>query len=160
MIYYFEKEISPMLKLSIFLLVALTFVSINFAQSRKSVSGAEVTGTFRYNYKGKFKGNYNEIKILALGQGKLKISFGLTYPFIDSTGGFNANVGEAQGTAEITGDTAVFSTAENETDCQIIIKFVKPGQIKVSQEGSCGFGLNVSAEGTYQKVSKAKPKFE
>ena len=38
-------------------------------KNRKSVSGAEVTGTFRMNFSGKFKGSYNEIKIQALGRG-------------------------------------------------------------------------------------------
>ncbi len=149
-----------MKKLFILLLLTFTFASVAFAQTRKSVSGAEVTGTFRSYYKGKFKGNFNEIKILALGKGKLKISFGLTYPFIDGTGALDANVGEAVGTAEIGGDTALFSSAEDGDLCKIKIKFVKPGQIKVTQDGACGFGLNVSADGTYQKVSRAKPRFE
>ncbi len=149
-----------MKKLFILLLLTFTFASVAFAQTRKSVSGAEVTGTFRSYYKGKFKGNFNEIKILALGKGKLKISFGLTYPFIDGTGALDANVGEAVGTAEIVADTALFSSAEDGDLCKIKIKFVKPGQIKVTQDGSCGFGLNVSADGTYQKVSRAKPRFE
>jgi hypothetical protein len=146
--------------LFVLLLVSCALLSVGFAQTRKSVSGAEVTGTFRSYYKGKFKGNFNEIKILALGKGKLKISFGLTYPFTDGTGGLDANVGEAEGTADIDGDTAVFSSKDNDELCKITIRFVKQGQIKVRQDGSCGFGLNVSADGTYQKISNAKPKFE
>ena len=149
-----------MKKLIILLLVSFAVASVTFAQKRKSVSGAEVTGTFRSYYKGKFKGNFNEIKILALGKGKLKVSFGLTYPFIDGTGGLDANVGEAVGTAEIAGDTALFSSEEDGGLCKIEIEFVKPGQIKVTQDGSCGFGLNVSADGTYQKVRRTKPRFE
>ena len=140
-------------------LLSSAFVSIAFTQTRTSVSGAEVTGTFRSYFKGKFKGNYNEIKILALGKGKLKISLILTYPFVDGTGGLDANVGEANGTADITGDTAVFSSREDGESCRITIRFVKQGQIKVAQDGSCGFGLNVSSNGTYQKASNAKPKF-
>ena len=149
-----------MKKLFILLLLSFSFGSVAFGQTRKSVSGTEVTGTFRSYFKGKFKGNYNEIKVLALGKGKLKVSFGLTYPFIDGTGNLDANVGEAEGTADIVGDTAIFSSAEDGEPCKITIKFVKPGQIKVIQNDSCGFGLNVSADGIYQKVSKAKPKFE
>jgi hypothetical protein len=30
----------------------------------------------------------------------------------------------------------------------------------VSQDGSCGMGLNVSASGTYNRVSTVPPKFE
>lgn len=132
-----------------------------FAQSRKSVSAAEVNGTFRDYFSGKFKGHYNEIKVLTLGKGKLKISFRLIYPFIDGTGGMMANFGEAEGEAIINGDTAIYTDSEF-ADCRITIKFVRPGTIKIDQSGAdsqCGFGLNVSATGTYKKTSRAKPKF-
>ena len=131
------------------------------AQTRKSVSAAEVNGTFRFFFTGKFKGNYNEIKILALGNGKLRVAFELTYPHIDGTGAMSANVGTADGTATIAGDTAIFSPDEN-GQCVITIKFLRRGTIEVSQsgaDGACGFGHNVSADGTYKKTSRAKPKF-
>lgn len=141
----------------------LLFISSeSFAQTaRKSVGAAEVTGTFRDYFSGKFKGSYNEIKILALGKGKLKVSFNLTYPFIDGTGGLTANTGEAEGTADISGDTAIFAPGEF-GDCKITIKFVKPGTINVDQSGAdsqCGFGFNVSSSGAYRKTASAKPKF-
>lgn len=146
-------------------LIAVFTIFLGFseaaAQSRKAVSAAEVTGTFRDYFTGKFKGSHNEIKILALGKGKVKISFDLVYPYIDGTGGEMANMGQAEGIAEISGDTAVFISKELE-GCRITIKFVKPGAIKVDQEGAseCGFGFNVSASGDYRKTSGAKPKFD
>ena len=94
------------------LIFLLSTVDAN-AQKRKSISAAEVNGTFRSFFDGKFKGNYNETKILALGNGKLRIAFELTYPCIDGTGGLMANVSAADGTATIEGDTAVFSPDEN-----------------------------------------------
>lgn len=132
------------------------------AQTRKAVSGAEVTGTFRDYFSGKFKENFNEIKISALGKGKLKVAFTLSYPYIDGTGGEMANMGAADGIASISGDTAVFTMSDFGA-CKITIKFLKPGAIKVTQNGSdgeCGFGHNVSASGDYRKTSSAKPKFE
>lgn len=133
-----------------------------FAQSsRKSVGAAEANGTFRDYFGGRFKGSYNEIKILALGKGKLKVHFGLIYPYIDGAGAKMANAGETSGEAVIKGDTAVLTNSEF-ADCRITIKFVKAGTIKVAQNGSdsqCGFGVNVSATGTYRKTSGAKPKF-
>jgi hypothetical protein len=54
---------------------------------------------------------------------------------------------------------------EDATDrelCKITIKFSKPGTLVVTTAESdqgCGFGLNVSANGTYRKTSGAKPKF-
>jgi len=134
-----------------------------YAQSsRKSVSGAEVTGTFHQAFTGKFRGSYNEIKILALGRGKLKVAFDLLYPYIDGSGEKSANMGQLDGTATITGDTATLTTSEF-GPCTITIKFVRPGTIRVAQEGddsACGFGHNVSADGTYKKVTSAKPKFK
>lgn len=128
--------------------------------TRKAVGTAEASGTFRDYFAGKLKGNYNEIKILALGKNKLRVRFDLTYPYRDGTGAMTANVGTAEGEATIDGDTAMFSPAET-VGCVIAIKFVKPGTIKVSQTGAseCGFGFNVSASGTYRKSSGAKPKF-
>ena len=151
-----------MKKLLIFASLILLFSTINAnAQNRKSVSVAEVNGTFRSFFDGKFKGNYNEIKILALGKGKLRVAFDLTYPFINGMGELMANVGIADGTATIDGDTAVFSPDENGR-CKITIKFVKRGTIEITQSGAvgeCGFGFNVNADGIYKKASSVKPKF-
>jgi hypothetical protein len=142
------------------LVLAVFYTTDVFAQtSRASVPASEVNGTFRYNFTGKYRGSYNEIKILALGKGKLKVGFDLTYPFTDGTGQLSANVGQAIGIAEISGDTAVYRSEDG--DCRIIIKFAKPGTINVEQQGasSCGFGHNVSAGGNYRKANSRKPVF-
>lgn len=140
--------------------VCLLFISAEgtSAQSRKAVSAAEVTGTFRSYYGVKLKRSYDEIKIQSIGRGKLKISFDLIYPHLDSAGEMMANVGSTEGEASISGDTAIF-TDDSYGECKITIKFVKPGTIKASQDGGCGFGANVTADGTYKKISSAKPKF-
>jgi hypothetical protein len=150
----------------LFLLLVPFFASLFAADAdaqtaRKAVGAAEASGTFRDYFSGKFKGNYNEIRILALGKGKLRVRFDLTYPYLDASGEMTANVGEADGTATIEGDTATFSPADTD-GCTITIKFVKPGAIKVTQNGAseCGFGFNVSASGDYKKTSAAKPKFD
>ena len=127
---------------------------------RKSVPASEVNGTFRMNFTGKFKGSSNEIRIWALGHNKLKIGMDLLYPYIVDKE-LSANIGELDGEATITGDTATYSSTEF-GKCQITIKFVRPGVIKVTQSGAdfdCGFGHNVTADGTYHKVSGNKPKF-
>ena len=151
----------------LFLLICLMVFSFAFAAetdaqtSRKAVGAAEVNGTFRSYFKGKFKGLFNEIKILALGKGKLKFRFDLTRPYIDGAGNLSANTGEAEGIGEIFGDTGVFTMKEFGA-CKILFKFVKPGEIKVEQsreESDCGFGHNVTADGTYKKVRSVKSKF-
>ena len=130
---------------------------------RKAVSGAEVTGTFRSYFRGKYRGNYNEILIQALGKNKLRIGMDLVYPY-EVNGEMSANIGAASGQAEIMGDTAIFvpdySREQNE-ECKITLKFTKPGTLVVSTEHNlgCGFGFNVSADGTYRKTSSAKPRF-
>ena len=147
--------------LVIALLTVTAFASSNARaqRPRSSVSAAEVMGTFRSPFKGRFKDLANEIKILALGKGKVRVSFELLYPTMVGKER-SANTGTGGGEATITGDTAVF--ASNEFDaCRIVIKFVKPGLIKVTQEeGICGFGFNVRADGTYRKVSGKTPAFE
>ena len=131
-------------------------------QERKAVSGAEVTGTFRSYFTGKFKGSYNEILIQALGGNRLKIQMKLVYPF-EAAAGTSVNVGEASGEAVIQDNTAVFTPKESGA-CKITLEFSmfsRPGTLIVTTENNseCGFGLNVSADGTYKKTSGAKPKF-
>ena len=149
------------MKKLLFICVILMFIGISsvFAQ-RKSVSGAEVTGTFINNFNGKFKDFSNEIDIKALGGGKLQISMSLIYPFEYAKGEMTANMGDAEGKATIVGDTAIFTPDGTDT-CKITIKFVKAGTIKVTEDGGengCGFGHNVYSAGTYKKVSGKKPK--
>jgi hypothetical protein len=131
-------------------------------KSRKSVPATEVTGTFAHSFGGRFKGTASEIKIASTGKGKLRVAFDLVYPFIDGEGELTANTGEADGDATIKGDTAVYHSTEF-GKCTITIKFVKPGAIKVTQEqegaSDCGFGNNVSADGTHKKISSKRPKF-
>ena len=125
------------------------------------MSAAEVTGTFRHDFTGKLRGSSSEIRIVSIGRGKLKVAFDLTYPYMMDDTEMTANTGTADGTAMIEGDTAVYTSNEF-GPCRITIRFVKPGQIKVTQEGTdadCGFGHNVMADGVYRKVSGAKPKF-
>ena len=143
------------------LLLFIFCTNTNAQRSRKSVSAAEATGTFRMEFTGKFKGSYNEIKMLPLGKGKLKISFDLVYPYFIDDEEMSANLGQAEGIAAIAGDEAVYANDEY-GECRITIKFIKPGTIKVTdQNGSaCGFGHNVNATGTYFRTSKTKPKFE
>jgi hypothetical protein len=141
------------------LIVALcAFSSQSLAQNRKAVSGAEVTGTFR-NKAG------SEFQIQALGNGKLKIHFEGIYPY-KVNGEYTANTGVASGEANIAADKATFIpdySKESNSSCTIALKFSKPGTVVVTQketEGGCGFGHNVTADGTYRKISGKKPKFE
>ena len=148
----------------IFALTFLILASIPAAAQgdRTSVSATEVNGTFRMNFQGKFKQQSNDLNILALGRGKLRVAFDLVYPYTLRNGEVSVNMGSLAGEASIIGDTANYSSDEF-GPCKITIKFVRSGTVKVTQDGSdadCGFGHNVYASGTYRKISGKKPTFE
>jgi N6-adenosine-specific RNA methylase IME4 len=121
------------------------------ATAHADVTAAQVNGTWR---KGK-----NEFKILALGQQKLQIAFSGVWEHKTGDGERTANTGEGSGTARIEGDTAIFKPDGAEDECKITLKFTN-GKLIVAQNGICGFGFNVTAEGTYKKISSKKPTFD
>lgn len=133
------------------LLCCLVLCCIAYPQARV-VTAAEANGTYRSGSK--------EIKILALGHNKLRIQMQLTYEYKVPDGPM-ANVGEALGEATIENDVATFRPPDTE-DCTITIKFLPGNKIKVSEDHTmnCGFGLNVSSEGTYRRIRAGKPKFD
>jgi hypothetical protein len=139
-----------------FVLLALlvpAFSAPTAAADERSVTAAEATGTYR-----DAEGN-SEIRILALGHGKLKIQLALIYEF-ESGEGPMANVGDASGEATIENDVAVF-VPEDARDCKITMTFLANGKLKVEQKGEeCGFGHSVRADGTFRKISDHKPKFD
>ena len=119
------------------------------ADSDKSVTAAQVNGTW--------KTKSGEFKIWALGKQRLQVEFSGVYEYKTSQGPM-ANEGEGSGIAAIEGDTAIFKPEGAEEECRITLKFTG-GKLVVTQIGSCGFGHNVNAGGTYRKVSSKKPKF-
>jgi hypothetical protein len=145
------------------LLAALILSSLTgYSQSRASVTAAEVNGTYKMNFRGKYKSMSNTIKLLALGGGKVRFSMDLIYPYTLQNGEISVNMGELDGQANIQGDTAIYQSSEF-GNCKITLKFVKAGTLNVSQQGTdadCGFGHNVMSTGSYRKVSGSRPKFE
>lgn len=138
------------MKKSLFsILAVLTLCTAAQAQGGKVITAAQANGTYR---SGK-----STFKILALGNNKLKVQFDGVYKTLNG----GANTGFAQGEARIDFDVAKFVPPDTE-GCTITLKFL-PGKLVVTQEGGdfvCGFGHNVTADGTYRKISNAKPKFD
>jgi hypothetical protein len=128
---------------------AAASITTSHADSDKSVTAAQVNGTW--------KTKSAEFKIWALGKQRLQVEFSGVYEY-KTPQGPSANIGEGIGFARIDGDTAMFKPEGAEEQCQITLKFTA-GKLVVTQTGICGFGHNVSAEGTYRKVSSKKPKF-
>jgi hypothetical protein len=148
--------------LAVAILMAIVALPAAAQRSRASVSAAEVNGTYKMNFRGKFRTMSNDLKILALGGGKLRVAFDLIYPYTLRNGETSVNMGFLDAEIPIVGDTAIYGSSEY-GDCKITLKFTKPGTVVVRQSGAsfdCGFGNNVFALGTYIKISGRKPKFE
>ena len=124
-------------------------IAMSHADTDKSVTAAQVNGTW--------KTQGGEFKIWARGKQRLQVEFSGVYEYKTPRGPM-ANEGEGSGVATIEGDTAIFKPEGADEECQITLKFTG-GKLVVTQTGICGFGHNVSAEGTYKKVSSKKPKF-
>ena len=114
------------------------------------VTAKQVNGTWKYRQ--------NEFKVWALGEQKLQVEFSGVWEH-ESAAGPTANTGEGAGIVRIEGNTASFKPDGAEDDCKIVLKFTD-GKLVVTQDGICGFGFNVTAAGTYKKVSSRKPNFD
>jgi len=135
----------------------LTFTTIA-APPTAAPAGAESKDVTAAQVNGTWKSGRNTFKIWALGQGKLQIAFDGVYEYKSPMGPM-ANVGQGTGIASIDGDTAVFVPEAAGTDGKITLKFTA-GKLIVKQEGECGFGNHVYADGNYRKVSGKKPNFD
>ena len=134
------------------ILVAIAFclIATPRVDGQSDVTAAQVNGTW--------KTKIGEFKIWALGQQRLQIEFLGVYEY-QSPQGPTANEGQGGGIARIEGDTAIFEPEGAEDECKITLKFTH-GKLVVAQIGICVFGNNVTAAGTYKKVSSSKPKFD
>ena len=124
---------------------SLTLFPVESGAASRIVTAADVNGTWR--------ADDSTIKVWALGRQRLRVEFSGTHQT-----GTSAHTGEARGIARIQGDTALFEP-RHAGRCRIEMKFTRH-KLLVTQDGDCGFGLNVTAEGAYKKVSRRKPRFE
>ena len=140
------------MKFAVSVFFTLLLCGAALPQTPRIVTAPQANGTYRYRQ--------SEIKILALGNNKLRIQMDLTFAY-KSPNGPTANTGEASGEATIENDTAIFYPSDDHK-CKITIRFLAGNKIKVSEEDTiyCGFGMNVTSEGTYTKTKAGKPKFD
>jgi uncharacterized protein len=120
---------------------------------KKAYAGriAALSGSSAAPASGGFTGTYKMKNGEALVQetnGRIKFSINAAY---------DQNVGEVAGEAPLAGDTAKY--VDQDADCGLSFKFAA-GKLDLTQDGTCGMGLNVSGSGTYKRVSTAPPKFE
>jgi len=132
-------------------LVCIAFLCGTAWSQKRVVTATQANGLYR--------SGENEIRILSLGKNKLRIQMDLLWRYKNPEPG--ANIGEAYGEATIENDVATFRP-EGTEDCTITIKFLPKNRINVTEDHmlNCGFGFNVSSEGTYRKIRAGKPKFD
>jgi len=106
------------------------------------------SGDFTGTYKMEDKGAAGLVLVQQTANGRIKFYLNATY---------RLNVGEVSGEVPLNGNAA--SYADKENDCGLSFKFA-PGRLILAQDGVCGMGLNVTASGTYKRVSAAPPKFD
>jgi hypothetical protein len=133
--------------MKLFILIILAYCVAPLSQTvtygQTVVTASQVNGTWS-NESGEFR-------VRALGNQKLRVEFSGFYAFVTQAGR-TVNTGEGKGIAFIEGDTAIFKPDGAEDECRITMKFTG-GKLIVTQEGGCDFGHNVTAAGTYRKVS-------
>jgi hypothetical protein len=94
----------------------------------------------------------------SLDKQKLQVEFsGYQYKLAD--GSLSANTGFGEGTASIAGNKASFQPTGADSECQITLKF-SGKNLEVKQVSNCGFGLNVTAAGKYQRINSDRPTFD
>lgn len=119
--------------------------------------GAEPPATPSTRVTGTWVAGDGEFKIQAVTDSTLRIEFRGQYEH-DSPDGPMANVGTGEGTATLVGDRALFRPEGAEEECSITLAFAGE-RMEAAQEGTCGFGLNVTADGDYRRASRAEPRF-
>jgi hypothetical protein len=133
-------------------LFILTLVSCSPPMSRP----APDAGAERFN--GTWSAKSGEFKLWALDPQRLQTEFNGDYEYQTPTGPM-VNVGTGAGVASVTSDTATFRPEEADEDCVITLRLAGE-RLEASEKGACGFGLNVTATGTYDRISSARPEFD
>ena len=127
------------------------FVSSSSGQTNQNTKkpAASITGTYKYVL--------NTIEVLEMPDHKVRISFSGFWPN-DRKKVETRNVGAFDEVVKLQGRTATVKLQFGDDPC--ILKFVfQLSRVTVAQNGigSCGFGFNVEADGTYRKVSSEPP---
>jgi hypothetical protein len=117
-------------------------------EDRISSLGAMSSPAKSGDFTGTYKGANGEVLVQQTPDDRIKFSISAAY---------RMNVGEVSGEVPLNGNAA--SYADKDNDCGLSFKFA-PGKLVVTQDGVCGMGLNVTASGTYKRVSAAPPKFD
>jgi hypothetical protein len=119
-------------------------------QSKKAA--LKVTGSYR----APSKSAPNSMVVLELPGGKIKVH--IVALWVSHYNPENVHNGEIQAVVDLVGNTADYK----DEHCSITMKFTRTAVVvkQADEVGDCDFGANVTASGSYRKVSSRKPKFD
>lgn len=87
------------------------------------------------------------LKVVELPGGKVKFALHALWMGPQSEE-FGPNIGDAYGEVPLVKGVAVYK----EDECRLTMRF-SSGKVEIEQAGNCGFGLNVTANGSYRRTS-------
>lgn len=111
-----------------------------------------VTGQYRLR-QDEFR---NRLDVQQLPGGKIK--FQLVALWVSHNNPENIHNGELQGVVSLDNGLAIYETGS----CNITMKFTSTRVVITESDanGDCGFGVKVTAAGSYRKIDSNKPKFD
>jgi hypothetical protein len=119
----------------------------------RSAPNAAVTGTYEWH-----RGTGAGCMLAVARQGRDSIAFQLEC----NRGAPSYNSGFVDGVIPLRDGVAIFRTSEYRNLCELRIRF-RGRMATVTQTGEdvdCGFGAWVSADGTYRRISRARPRWD
>ena len=112
------------------------------AEATPPITAARINGVYEQGE--------NQISLLSLGHGKVRVQFDLNNM---------AAAGFALGDATLDADTLTYGEPPKFTRCKTSIKFLPKGQLDVGVYSDCGW-TRVGASGPYRKLKAGVPKFK
>lgn len=121
-------------------------------QKEKSAAGKSVTGTYQ--------DGRNILRVLELPNGKLLVDLDALWPKSGRVPRGGPHVGGfTKQEVAPDGNMAIVKLYEDENfSCKITMKFLE-NKVLIAQEGGCGWGAYVTADGMYMRRSKRRPRF-
>jgi hypothetical protein len=147
-------------KLLLLSLICLVSYQVVEAKKRSLPPSSTASQLKAKSLTGTYSNRNGEFKIQGLGVNRLHVRFDGSYPY-KVNGEMTANTGTGDGMTTLKDNVAIFVPKETQ-GCSISLTFVGR-KLVAKQTGSdadCGFGHNVTADGTYIKRSNRPPKFD
>jgi len=146
-------------KLLLLSLICLVFFQSASAKATRSHFAPAKVPQKTKNLTGTYRNRWSEFRIQALGVNRLHVQFNGTYPY-KANGEMTANTGAGDAMTTLKGNVAIF-VPQGTTACSITLTFVGQKLIakQTGSDADCGFGHNVTADGTYIKRRSRPPKF-